>query len=172
MASRPGLHGLALHEGQAYLATPNQVFRADVLLDGTLGPLEMVIHDLPDAGQHNTRTLQIGPDNMLYISIGSTCNECGESNPESATLLRASLDGKRRAVWASGLRDTIGWGWHPRTDPAHSYHTQVFALDRLLEVPLTGADRDRILSAMNGHVLARGELTGTFARPDAQVSRP
>lgn len=114
-ASRPGVHGLALYQGRAYLATPHEIFRGDILPDGTFGPLEMIIHDLPDAGQHNTRTVQIGPDAMMYISIGSTCNECNEPNPENATILRASLDGKSRTIWASGLRDTIGWGWHPET---------------------------------------------------------
>ncbi len=114
-ASRPGVHGLALYEGKAYLATPHEIFRGDILADGTFGPLDMIIHDLPDAGQHNTRTVQIGPDKMMYISVGSTCNECNEPNPENATILRASLDGKQRAVWASGLRDTIGWGWQPQT---------------------------------------------------------
>jgi len=82
---------------------------------GTFGPLEMIIHDLPDAGQHNTRTVQIGPDDMMYISVGSTCNECAEPNPENATILRATLDGKTRSIFASGLRDTVGWGWHPKT---------------------------------------------------------
>ena len=114
-ASRPGVHGLALHDGKAYLATPHEIFRGDILPDGKFGPLEMLIHDLPDAGQHNTRTVQIGPDGMMYIAVGSTCNECNEPNPENATMLRASLDGKQRAVWASGLRDTIGWGWQPQT---------------------------------------------------------
>jgi Raf kinase inhibitor-like YbhB/YbcL family protein len=114
-ASRPGVHGLAIYQGKAYLATPHEVFVGAVLADGTFGPLDMIIHDLPDAGQHNTRTVQIGPDAMMYISVGSTCNECNEPNPENATILRATLDGKERAVWASGLRDTIGWGWHPET---------------------------------------------------------
>ena len=114
-ASRPGVHGLAIHEGVAYLATPHEIFRGDVLADGTFGPLDMIIHDLPDAGQHHTRTVQIGPDEMMYISVGSTCNECDEPNPENATILRASLDGKSRTIWATGLRDTIGWGWHPET---------------------------------------------------------
>lgn len=114
-ASRSGVHGLALHEGSAYLATAHEIFRGDILPDGTFGPLEMLIHDLPDAGQHNTRTVQIGPDGMMYISVGSTCNECAEPNPENATILRATLDGKQRSIWASGLRDTIGWGWHPQT---------------------------------------------------------
>jgi len=114
-ASRPGVHGLALYQGNAYLATANEVFRAPIQEDGTFGTLEMIIHDLPDAGQHNTRMVQIGPDAMMYISIASTCNACNESNPENATIVRASLDGKQRAIWASGLRDTIGWGWHPQT---------------------------------------------------------
>ncbi len=114
-AARPGLHGLALYQGSAYLATPNEIFKAEVLEDGTFGEPEMIIHNLPDAGQHNTRTVQVGPDAMLYISIGSTCNECNETNPESAAVLRASLDGKQRSIWATGLRDTIGWGWHPQT---------------------------------------------------------
>lgn len=115
VASRSGVHGIALHEGKVYLATPKEIFRAPVLPDGQFGPLEMLIHDLPDAGQHNTRTVQIGPDDMMYISVGSTCNECLDTNPENATVLRASLDGKSRAIFAAGLRDTIGWGWHPQT---------------------------------------------------------
>src|SRR6202000_78568 len=69
----------------------------------------------PDAGQHNTRTVQIGPDGMMYISVGSTCNECAEPNPENATILRASPDGKSRSIFASGLRDTVSWGWQPQT---------------------------------------------------------
>ncbi|MFL6546582.1 MAG: YbhB/YbcL family Raf kinase inhibitor-like protein, partial [Candidatus Udaeobacter sp.] len=47
--------------------------------------------------------------------VGSTCNECAEPNGENATILRSSLDGKQRSVFASGLRDTIGWGWQPQT---------------------------------------------------------
>lgn len=115
ITSRSGLHGITFHEKMVYLATPNEIFRAEVLADGTFGPLEMIIHDLPDAGQHNTRTVRIGPDNRMYIGVGSTCNECAETNPESATILQASLDGKTRSIFAAGLRDPVGWGWHPQT---------------------------------------------------------
>lgn len=115
VASRPNLHGIAFHSGKVYLATIKEVYRADVQPDGSFGPLEMIIHDLPDAGQHPTRTVQVGPDGMLYIGVGSTTNEANEPNPESATILRASLDGKHRSIFASGLRDVIGWGWQPGT---------------------------------------------------------
>ncbi len=92
VASRSGLHGIAFSKGKVYLAAVHEIFKADVRPDGTFGPLGMIIHDLPDAGQHNTRTAQIGRDDMMYISVGSTCNECAQPNPENTTL-RASLDG-------------------------------------------------------------------------------
>ncbi len=115
VASRAGTHGLAVHDGKLYLATVKEVFVADIHKDGTLAPLKLIIGDLPDAGQHPNRTLAFGPDGMLYISAGSTCNDCNENNPENATLLRASPDGKQRSIFASGLRNTIGFDWHPVT---------------------------------------------------------
>ena len=115
IVNRPGLHGLTIHDGMLYFMTAKEVFRAALRPDGGIGTIETLIDDLPDAGQHLNRTLAVGPDNMLYISAGSTCNACDESSQENATLIRASLDGKTRRVWASGLRNTIGFGWHPRT---------------------------------------------------------
>lgn len=115
VVNRPGLHGLTIHGGMLYFMTAREVFRAPLRPDGGIGATETLIDDLPDAGQHLNRTLAVGPDNMLYISAGSTCNACDESSPENATLLRAGLDGKARTIWAAGLRNTIGFGWHPRT---------------------------------------------------------
>jgi Raf kinase inhibitor-like YbhB/YbcL family protein len=51
----------------------------------------------------------------------------------------------------------------PKGDPAHHYHFQVFALDQRLTVPL-GATRADVVKAMTGHVLAKGEVVGTFAK--------
>ncbi|SDF75709.1 Raf kinase inhibitor-like protein, YbhB/YbcL family [Duganella sp. OV458] len=115
VASRPGAHGLAIRDGKLYLATVKEVFVADIQRDGGLSPLKLIIGDLPDAGQHPNRTLAFGPDGMLYISAGSTCNVCNENNPENATMLRATPDGKQRTIFATGLRNTIGYDWHPRT---------------------------------------------------------
>ncbi|WP_292047093.1 MULTISPECIES: YbhB/YbcL family Raf kinase inhibitor-like protein [unclassified Brevundimonas] len=115
VARRSGAHGIALHDGKMYLVTVKEVFVGDILADGMVGPLTLIIGDLPDSGQHPSRTIAVGPDDMLYISVGSTCDACQESNPENATMLRASLDGKSRTIFASGLRNTIGFGWHPRT---------------------------------------------------------
>jgi len=113
--SRPGAHGLAIANGQLYVATATEVYRAPMRPDGTLGPAERIINDLPDGGQHPNRTLAFGPDGMLYISVGSSCNACNETNPEHAALLRATPDGKSRSIFASGLRNTIGFAWNPST---------------------------------------------------------
>jgi Raf kinase inhibitor-like YbhB/YbcL family protein len=115
VANRAGAHGLAIRNGKLYLVTAKELFVVDILPDGTLGPLALLLGDLPDAGQHSNRTMAFGPDGMLYISIGSTCNACNESNPENASLLRVSPDGKSRIIFARGLRNTIGFDWHPTT---------------------------------------------------------
>jgi Raf kinase inhibitor-like YbhB/YbcL family protein len=115
VANRPGAHGIAVHAGKFYLVTVKELFVADILADGRLGELTLLAGDLPDAGQHANRTIAWGPDDMLYISVGSTCNVCNESNPENATILRVSPDGKSRTILASGLRNTIGFDWNPQS---------------------------------------------------------
>ena len=112
---RPAVHGLTVHDGHLYIATVKELLRAPIREDGTLGDAGLLVDDLPDGGQHPNRTLAFGPDGKLYVSIGSSCNACNETNPEHATLLRVEPDGSSRSIFASGLRNTIGFGWHPET---------------------------------------------------------
>ncbi|WP_422664343.1 PQQ-dependent sugar dehydrogenase [Telluribacter sp.] len=109
------VHGITIHKGTMYLITVKEVYSASINADGSLGQPQMLINDLPDGGQHPNRTLAFGPDGMMYITVGSTCNACDEPNPESATILRANADGSNRKIFAKGLRNTIGFGWHPQT---------------------------------------------------------
>ncbi|MDJ1480812.1 PQQ-dependent sugar dehydrogenase [Cytophagaceae bacterium YF14B1] len=115
VASKPNMHGITIHNNQMYLVTVHEVFSAAINNDGTLGTLKMLISDLPDAGQHPNRTIAFGPDGKMYITVGSTCNACEEPNAENATILQANADGSNRKIFASGLRNTIGFGWHPQT---------------------------------------------------------
>lgn len=111
----PSVHGIAIDDDTVYLATTNTLLRGPINGDGSFGALETLIDDLPDGGQHGLRTLGVGPDNQLYLSIGSTCDACAETNPEHATLLQVALDGSTRTIFASGLRNTIGFDWNPDT---------------------------------------------------------
>lgn len=115
IADLDGVHGVTVHEGKVYLATPTRLLVADVKEDGGLGePRELA--PLPEGGRHPHRTLGVGPvDGRLYVSIGSTCNACVESDPEHAAMLRFRLDGSQRELLATGLRNTIGFDWHPDT---------------------------------------------------------
>ena len=107
-------HGITIHGGRMYLAGERKVIVAEMRADGSFGEWRTLIEDLPPGG-HDKRTIGIGPDGRLYISVGSTCNACKERDREQATLLVAREDGRERRVFASGLRNTIGFGWHPET---------------------------------------------------------
>ena len=116
IAQRPGMHGIHLHDGKMYLATTGEVFVADLKPDGTIGELKALIEDLPTHGGHHNRTLAIGPtDGMLYLTVGSTCNACVEQDHRNATMLRGNADGSEMKIFAKGLRNTIGFGWHPQS---------------------------------------------------------
>lgn len=79
------------------------------------------------SGGHSVKTIKLGPDNHLYINVGSSCNVCKETDPTRATILRYTLEGKPAGaipvvgrhvlppIWASGLRNTQGFAWHPKT---------------------------------------------------------
>lgn len=111
----PGVHGIAIHGGYLYLCSNRDLKRTKMQGSTISTELESLLTDLPDGGQHGNRTLAFGPDNMLYMTIGSDCNDCNETNPEHATILVANADGQSRRIFARGLRNTIGIDWHPQT---------------------------------------------------------
>lgn len=115
VAELEGVHGINLHEGKVYLATVKELYETQLLPDGALSEPNLILDDLPDGGQHPNRTLAFGPDNKLYISIGSSCNACKETNKEHATIVQMNANGSARKVFAEGLRNTMGFGWHPQT---------------------------------------------------------
>jgi glucose/arabinose dehydrogenase len=108
----PGVHGIDQRNGNLYLASSATIW---VTPTSAANPQPLVT-GLPDGGQHPNRMLRFGPDDLLYVSIGSSCNDCAEENQlERATLIRYSADGQSREVVANGLRNTIGYDWHPQT---------------------------------------------------------
>lgn len=79
------------------------------------------------SGGHTLKTIKVGPDNFLYLNVGSSCNVCVEEDATRATILRYTLQGKPAGglevvgrhnlapIWASGLRNSQGFAWHPKT---------------------------------------------------------
>ncbi|WPP53568.1 PQQ-dependent sugar dehydrogenase [Catalinimonas niigatensis] len=110
------VHGIAVKENELYLVTVNEVYKTAIQQDGQLGEPQLLMENLPDGGQHPNRTIEFGPDDKMYISVGSTCNACKETSEESATLIVAEADGSGREIYAKGLRNTIGFDWHPDTE--------------------------------------------------------
>jgi glucose/arabinose dehydrogenase len=112
--------GLAFVAGKLYVA--NQDGLVALQQDGA----QKIVSNLPDGG-HTLKSLKLGPDGFLYLSVGSSCNVCDEQDPLRATILRYATDGKpagalitygRHAptpIWATGLRNSQGFAWHPVT---------------------------------------------------------
>ncbi|MGF7217398.1 glucose/arabinose dehydrogenase [Spirosoma lacussanchae] len=115
VATLKSIHGLTILDNRLYAVAIKEVYSIPINGDGTLGQAQVLINNLPDAGQHPNRTIGFGPDGFMYLTVGSTCNACAEPNAEHATILRANPDGTNRRIYASGLRNTIGFGWHPQT---------------------------------------------------------
>ncbi|HEY8152595.1 MAG TPA: PQQ-dependent sugar dehydrogenase [Myxococcota bacterium] len=110
-------HGLDLHQGWLYVAEGNAIgrIRFDPLARATSGAYQRIVSGLPEKGNHWTRTVRVGPDGWLYLSIGSSCNVCEEKDPRRAALLRMRPDGSGQEIYASGLRNTVGFDWRPAT---------------------------------------------------------
>ncbi|GHO43894.1 PQQ-dependent sugar dehydrogenase [Ktedonospora formicarum] len=74
---------------------------------------KVIIPNLPTGGNHITRTVLVGPDNALYVSIGSTCNNCVEDDQMRATIWRYNMDGSGGRLYAKGLRNAVGLAINP-----------------------------------------------------------
>lgn len=108
-------HGLAWHEGWLYVAETTRIMRykdlnGDYIPDLTQG----VVANLPAGGNHISRSIAIGPDNRLYVSVGSSCNVCVDDTRRAA-VLRYTLNGEKEEVYAAGLRNSVGIVFNPAT---------------------------------------------------------
>lgn len=122
------LHGIAIRGKEIYLADIKAIYAGDIHPDGRIGTRRIVTAGLPDGGQHPNRTLEFSPDGELFVSVGSTCNECREPNPQHATLqrvvseaLRSSQRTSPREIFATGLRNSLAFGWHPGSGRMYAF---------------------------------------------------
>ena len=104
---------LDMDGGYLYIGEGSSIARVQLGNDLHAGPVERIITGLPDGGQHATRTVLIGPDDHIYVSIGSDCNVCQESNPYRAAVWVYNLDGSHGRLYAKGLRNAVGMQVNP-----------------------------------------------------------
>lgn len=108
-------NGIAVHAGDLYIAEIDRVTRyADIEnnLDSPPEP-EVLDIDLPSDRHHGWRYIGFGPDDKLYVSIGAPCNVCDEDG--YAEIVRMNPDGSDRETFAFGVRNSVGFTWHPET---------------------------------------------------------
>lgn len=98
-----------------YVGESSQVARYSYDPEGSLGEQEIIIPDLPTDG-HFTRTVAFGPDGKLYLSMGSSCNICDETDERRAAISRYNPDGSGYELFATGLRNAVGLAFQPETD--------------------------------------------------------
>jgi len=108
-------NGIAFHDGDLYVAEIDRIYRyanvEDRLED--MPEAEVLDIDLPSDRHHGWRYIGFGPDGKLYISIGAPCNVCDEFG--YAQIIRVNPDGTERETFASGVRNSVGFTWHPET---------------------------------------------------------
>ena len=114
-------NGVAWRDGSLYVAEVNRIVRyAGIdrfVTSGRLDdpPLATMVHSLPDTDHHEWRYIAFGPDGKLYVGLGAPCNVC-EPEPPLAGIARMNADGSDFEAFASGVRNTVGFDWHPGTD--------------------------------------------------------
>jgi len=106
--------GLTFHDGQLYVAALERILRLDQPLQATPGRWHTLSDQLPDKQHHGWKYLKVGPDNQLYLNIGAPCNSCLSEDHRFATLARLPLTGGKLEVIAEGVRNSVGFDWHPQ----------------------------------------------------------
>ena len=110
-------NGVAFRDGSLYVAEVSRVIRFD-RIEESLGapPRPVVVNaDFPKDRHHGWKFIRFGPDGMLYVPVGAPCNVCESPDGRHAAILRLRPDGTGLEVFARGVRNTVGFDWHPGT---------------------------------------------------------
>lgn len=112
-------NGVAFHKGALYVAEMSRIVRFDEV-EARLGTPQVpvvVIDKLPGNMQHGWKSIGVGPDGKLYVTIGAPCNVCEvkPEEPRTASIARMKPDGSGFELVARGVRNSVGLDWHPVT---------------------------------------------------------
>jgi len=110
-------NGVAFKDGALYVAEVNRILKyADIesKLDNP-GEPEVIYDEYPTEKHHGWKYIAFGPDEKLYVPVGAPCNICESEDEIFNTITRINADGTGMEIIASGVRNTVGFTWHPET---------------------------------------------------------
>ena len=110
-------NGVAFRGGALYVGEVSRVLRYDNI-EARLSnpPTPVVVNDtFPGDRHHGWKFIRFGPDGQLYVPVGAPCNVCERSDGRYALIMRMNPDGTGLEVFARGVRNTVGFDWHPET---------------------------------------------------------
>ena len=108
--------GLAFRDGDLYVAEVHRIIKFEGIESRLASPPrpQVVYDELPSQAHHGWKFIAFGPDDMLYVPVGAPCNICKPREPYG-TILRMKPDGSDAVVYARGIRNSVGFTWHPIT---------------------------------------------------------
>lgn len=112
-------NGVAFHKGALYIAEIDKIWRMDNIESNLASPPQRVLvtDSLPDDEHHGWKYIAFGPDDKLYVPVGAPCNICDDNERDKrfSSITRMNADGSGFEVFAHGIRNTVGFDWHPET---------------------------------------------------------
>lgn len=110
-------NGVAFRNGSLYVATITSMLRYDSIESRLNNPPSPVVvtSAFPTEENHAWKYIAFGPDGKLYIPVGSPCNICEPADARQGTIMRMNADGSELEVFVRGLRNSVGFDWHPQT---------------------------------------------------------
>ncbi len=110
-------NGVAFKDGTLYIATVSVIYKIEnIESDLSNPPKPVVVFDkYPIEGHHGWKFIAFGADGKLYVPIGAPCNICEPKDPY-ASITRINKDGTGLEIFARGIRNTVGFAWHPITN--------------------------------------------------------
>lgn len=110
-------NGVAFKDGDLYVAEVSRILKySDIESKLANPPAPQIINDkYPTDTHHGWKYIAFGPDGKLYVPVGAPCNICESKDEVYASITRINPDGSGREIFASGVRNTVGFTWHPVT---------------------------------------------------------
>ncbi len=110
-------NGVAFRDGDLYVATVSTLRKYSNIEDNLESPEtpSIIYDDYPKDFHHGWKYIAFGPDGKLYVPVGAPCNICESQNEMYASITQMDPDGSNRVVYAKGVRNTVGFTWHPET---------------------------------------------------------